>query len=54
MAHWGEVARSKAVDWHRSFNETRYPTEIAEYWERLGKQEDMEKICDDIGREWWQ
>jgi hypothetical protein len=50
MAYWGEVARSKAPEWYRPYNETGYAAEIAEYWERVGKQEDMESICNDMGK----
>jgi hypothetical protein len=54
MAYWGEVARSEAPEWYRPYNETGYAAEIAEYWERVGKQEDMESICNDMGKRFWE
>jgi hypothetical protein len=53
MIHWGEIARSKAPDWYKPFNETGYVSEIAEYWGRLAKQEDMGRICSDMGKRFW-
>ncbi|KAH7392328.1 galactosyl transferase GMA12/MNN10 family protein, partial [Phaeosphaeria sp. MPI-PUGE-AT-0046c] len=32
MAHWGEVARNKSVDWYKTFDQTGYGMEIVEYW----------------------
>jgi hypothetical protein len=53
MAHWGEVARRKDKQWYKPYNETGYPAEIKEYWERVGNSEDMEMICEDIGKRAW-
>jgi hypothetical protein len=49
MAHWSDVAR-RGDDWNKPYNETDYPAEITEYWDRVGRGEDMGGICDDIGR----
>jgi hypothetical protein len=38
---------------YKPYNETVYPAEIKEYWERMGKSEDMEIICEDIGKRAW-
>jgi hypothetical protein len=53
IAHWREVAKKKDKNWYRPSNETRYPAEINEYWERVGKGEDMERISEDIGQRAW-
>jgi len=53
MAYWGGIARSKASEWTRPFNETGYPAEIEEYWARLGKGEDVKTLCKDIGGRVW-
>jgi hypothetical protein len=53
MAHWGEVAKNRTAEWDKPFNETGYPKEIAEYWERLGKGESQESIIKDIGPRIW-
>ncbi|KAH7112846.1 hypothetical protein B0J11DRAFT_585308 [Dendryphion nanum] len=53
MAHYGEIAKSRAPEWDRPVNETGYEAEIREYWERLGKGESMEGIVNDIGRRTW-
>jgi hypothetical protein len=50
MAQWSEVTRRRDKDWYKPYNKTDYPTEITEYWDRVGRGEDMEGICDDIGR----
>jgi hypothetical protein len=53
MAHWGKVAQNKATDWYKPFDETYYPAEIAEYWDRLRRGERMEQVCEDIARREW-
>jgi hypothetical protein len=53
MAHWGEVAKNRTAEWDKPFNETGYPKEIAEFWERLEKGESHESIVKDIGPRHW-
>lgn len=53
MARWGEVVKKKDEEWYKSYNETGYPAEIKEYWERVARGEDLERICDDIGKRPW-
>lgn len=53
MAYWGEVAKNRTAEWNKPVNDTGYLTEIAEYWERLGKGESQESINKDIGARVW-
>jgi hypothetical protein len=53
MSYWGGIARSKAREWTRPLNETGYPAEIEEYWARVGKGEDVESLCKEIGGRVW-
>jgi len=53
MKHWGEVARNGAEEWYKPLRKTGYEAEIAEYWSRVAKGEDMGKVCADIGKRRW-
>lgn len=53
MTHWSKVAQSMSGNWYRSFNETGYGGEIAEYWDRVRKNESMEEVCADIEKRAW-
>ncbi|PVI02386.1 glycosyltransferase family 34 protein [Periconia macrospinosa] len=53
MAQWGEVARKRVSEWDKPVEETYYLEEIAEYWERVGRNESFDSINRGIGRRFW-
>ncbi|KAF2681684.1 glycosyltransferase family 34 protein [Lentithecium fluviatile CBS 122367] len=54
MAHWGEVAKNRTVEWDRPVEETGYLDEVAMYWDKVGKGEPFEKINREIGHRGWE
>ncbi|EUC42720.1 glycosyltransferase family 34 protein [Bipolaris oryzae ATCC 44560] len=53
MAQWQRVAGSPGNEWNKPLNETRYVSEIAEFWERLGEGEEEGVVVSDIGGRTW-
>ena len=50
MNKWMDIVDDHESIWSVPLNETGYPEEIAEYWDRLGKAENMESIVEDMER----
>ncbi|OAK93952.1 hypothetical protein IQ06DRAFT_235221 [Phaeosphaeriaceae sp. SRC1lsM3a] len=53
MVQWGDVACSKSSKWYKPYDQTGYRDEIAEYWDRLRRNESMAEVCADIGKRAW-
>lgn len=53
MAKWHAIADSRDSEWDKPVNETMYPQELAEYWERLDRGEDEETLIKDLGKRPW-
>lgn len=53
MAQWGKMAGNRVQEWDKPAEETGYLEEIAEYWERVGRNESFDSINRDIGRRGW-
>ena len=54
MAQWQRIAGSPGNEWNKPLNETRYITEIDEFWRRLGEGEDEGGVVSDIGARKWE
>ncbi|KAF2652599.1 glycosyltransferase family 34 protein [Lophiostoma macrostomum CBS 122681] len=55
MARWGNMAKNRTEStWDKPLEETGYVKEIAEYWERVGKGESMDKINGELGKRSWE
>lgn len=47
------MAKNRVQEWDKPVEETGYLEEIAEYWERVGRNESFDSINKDIGRRGW-